>query len=153
MPTTLTENRINSIPSKQHNLVYDFDESGLPIILDPKALDNNVNEENEKSTINNKNVDKKINALDWSKMSRNDVSENEITTKDNTNINNSKFYCNNTSREINGVSNNTTNTSNYIRNRQISSNESAGNILNKNKRNFLNSNESITSLTNNNELT
>ncbi len=101
MPTTLTENRINSIPSKQHNLVYDFDESGLPIILDPKALDNNVNEENEKSTINNKNVDKKINALDWSKMSRNDVSENEITTKDNTNINNSKFYYNNTSREIN----------------------------------------------------
>ena len=153
VPTTLTKNRINSIPSKQHSLGYDFDESGLPIIVDPKALDNNMNEENEKNTINNKNIDKKINALDWSKMSRKDISENEITTKDNTNINNSKFYCNNTSREINGVSNNTTNTSNYIRNRQISSNESAGNILNKNKRNFLNSNESITSLTNNNELT
>ena len=152
VPTTLTKNRINSIPSKQHSLGYDFDESGLPIIVDPKALDNNMNEENEKNTINNKNIDKKINALDWSKMSRKDISENEITTKDNTNINNSKFYCNNTSREINGVSNNTTNTSNYIRNRQISSNESAGNILNKNKRNFLNSNESITSLTNN-ELT
>ena len=152
IPTTLTKNRINSIPSKQNSLGYDFDENGLPVIVDPPSIVNNINEENEKNIIINKNNDKKINALDWSKMSRKDISDNDITTKDNTNNNSSNLYYNNTSKELNGLSNNTTNTSNYIRNRQISSNESGIHYLNKNQKNnksLLNSNESLTTYTNN----
>ena len=149
LPTTLTKNRINSIPSREHCLGYDFDQNGLPVIVDPQIIDKNNNEENEKSNINKKNIDKKINALDWSKMSKKDISENDITTKDNSINNNSSriYYNNNTSKEMNRFSNATTNTSNYIRNRQISSKESSG-IINRNRRNFLNSNESMTSLTN-----
>ena len=153
IPTTLTKNRINSIPSKQNSLGYDFDENGLPVIVDPPSVFNNINEESEKNIINNKKIDKKINALDWSKMSKRDISDNDITTKDNTNNNNSTnlYYNNNTSKDINGLSNNTTNTSNYIRNRQISSNESGINYLNKNQKNksLINSNESLTTYTNN----
>ena len=153
IPTTLTKNRINSIPSKQNSLGYDFDENGLPVIVDPPAIISDINEENEKNIINNKKSDKKINALDWSKMSRKNISDNDITTKDNTINNNSSnlYYNNNTSKDLNGLSNHTTNTSNYIRNRQISSNESRINYLNKNRNNksLLNSNESLTTYTNN----
>ena len=153
IPTTLTKNRINSIPSKDHCLGYDFDENGLPIIVDSSTINKKNNEENEKNNLNYKKKEKKINALDWSKMSRKDISDNEITTKDNTiNNNSSKIFYNNTSRDLNANSNNSTNTSQYIKNRQISSKESSGNFINQNKINnkvFLNSNESNSSLTNN----
>ena len=149
VPTTLTKNRINSIPSKEYCLGYDFDENGLPVIVEPNTIINDNT--NEKNNIN-KRIEKKINALDWSKMSKRDISDNEITTKDNTiNNNSSKInYNNNTSKELNGVSNKTTNTSNYIKNRQISSKES-NIIMNRNKKNnkvYFNENESMTSFTN-----
>ena len=153
VPTTLTKNRINSIPSKEHCLGYDFDEKGLPIIVDlPSNNNNNFNEEDNENNNLNKKREKKINALDWSKMSRKNISDNEITTKDNSvNYNSSKLFNNNTSKDI-GASNDTTNTSNYNKNRQSSSNESASNFINKNQKNnrkVFNSNESITSFTNN----
>jgi hypothetical protein len=34
IPTTLTKNRVTSIPSKEHYLGYDFDINGTPIIID-----------------------------------------------------------------------------------------------------------------------
>ena len=88
IPTTLTKNRINSIPSKEHYLGYDFDINGFPIIVDSSS--NNIfNKENEEK---NNLKEKKINALDWSKMSKKEIgvdSNNDITTKDNSiNINN-----------------------------------------------------------------
>ena len=146
IPTTLTRNRVNSIPSKEHSLGYDFDENGLPIIVGPNTLINDNN--NEKNNITKK-IEKKINAIDWSKMSKKDISDIEISTKDNTINNNSKIY-NNTSKDLNGTSNKTTNISN-IKNRQISSKESTI-IMNKNKnnnKNYYNPNESMTSFTNN----
>ena len=156
VPTTLTKNRINSIPSKEHCLGYDFDDNGLPIIVDPSSINNeNNNEENEKINENNNKKDKKINAIDWSKMSKKDISEIEITTKDNSinNNNNSKVYYNNsTIKDYNGITYNTTDNSNIIKKRQVSSNESERNLYNVNQRNkigFFNSNESISSLTNN----
>ena len=88
IPTTLTKNRINSIPSKEHYLGYDFDINGLPIIVDSSST-NIFNKENEEK---NNLKEKKINALDWSKMSKKEIgvdSNNDITTKDNSiNINN-----------------------------------------------------------------
>ena len=143
IPTTLTRNRVNSIPSKEYSLGYDFDENGLPIIVGPNTLINGDN--NEKNNIT-KNVEKKINAIDWSKMSKKDISDIEVSTKDNTINNCSKVY-NNTSKDLNGTSSKTTNISN-IKNRQISSKESTI-IMNKNKKNGYNPNESITSFTNN----
>ena len=94
VPTTLTKNRINSIPSKEHCLGYDFDEKGLPIIVDlPSNNNNNFNEEDNENNNLNKKREKKINALDWSKMSRKNISDNEITTKDNSvNYNSSKLF-------------------------------------------------------------
>ena len=152
VPTTLTKNRINSIPSKEHCLGYDFDEKGLPVIVDTQLnINDNFNEEENGNNSLIKKREKKINALDWSKMSRKDISDNEITTKDNSiNYNSSKLYNNNTSKDLGG-SNDTTNTSNNIRKRDFSSNESGTNFINKNKKNnrFFNSNESITSFSNN----
>ena len=79
IPTTLTKNRINSIPSKEHYLGYDFDMYGLPMIVDSDPL-NDIDNKN-----NNFSKNKKINALDWSKMSKKEISlEPDITTKENT---------------------------------------------------------------------
>lgn len=147
VPTTLTKNRVNSIPSKEYCLGYDFDENGLPIMVERNT--NIIENNNEKKYINKK-FEKKINVLDWSKMSKKDISDIEISTKDNTNNNNSKiYYNNNTSKELIGISNRTTNTSNYIKNRQISSKESNILMNNNNKIYYNNQNESITSFTNN----
>lgn len=150
LPTTLTKNRINSIPSKEHYLGYDFDEHGQPVIIDVNSKENNKEGENKRS-------ERKINSLDWSKMSKKDISVHEPTTKDNTLINNSsKHFTNNeTSQELNRFSNdNYSTTSNYVMNRQISTLDSQ--ILNKNRKNsgnnkyIFNVNEPITYFTNTN---
>ena len=131
IPTTLTKNRVNSIPSKEHSLGYDFSENGIPVIVDPPL--NIKKDENGK-----KNKKEKINALDWSKMSKkiicSDNNEYPSSTKENT-INNSKAYYNK-SKEFETIN------SSKIQKIRNSSNES--NIIKKNE------NESLTSLNENN---
>ena len=91
IPTTLTKNRVTSIPSKEHYLGYDFDKNGIPIIVytEQKSELNQNKKENDKY----KKISKQRNnkAIDWSKMSRKNISidnniniNNEYTTKDNT---------------------------------------------------------------------
>ena len=144
IPTTLTHNRINSIPSKQYNLGYDFDENGLPIMVDSSTIVNDG--ENEKNNI----LNKKIKAIDWSKMSKKIIcSDNEypITTKDNTIINNSSKI----SKEIKGTPNDTTNSSLIQNIRKSSSNKSNSIRINNNLNKVgFNPNDSLTSLSNNN---
>ena len=115
IPTTLTKNRINSIPSKDHFLGYEFDDNGLPIIVDSSALylSNNKNnvDENDKNILIEKN--KKINAVDWSKMSKKEISlennnynyDNENTTKENS----TNFY-NSMNEDMNDITSSLTNT-------------------------------------------
>ena len=82
IPTTLTKNRINSIPAKEHYLGYDFDENGLPIIVDEDPL-NSLNYNNKLQ--NKSSKIRKINALDWSKMSKKEIGiDQDTTTKENT---------------------------------------------------------------------
>ena len=155
VPTTLTKNRVNSIPSKKCFLGYDFDQNGQPIIVDPSLFITNNKEnkeENEKNNIISKKKDK-INAIDWSKMSKKEISHVESTTKNET-INNNNIsssivnYNNSTTKEYNGLSINTTNASNIKQKGRMSSNETSG--INKiNNKCLLNSNESIASFTNN----
>ena len=102
-PTTLTKNRISSIPSKEQYLGYDFDKDGIPIIIDPESKIK-LNQNNE---YNSNTKEKKINAVDWSKMSKREIKfENnniyEYTTKENnSNINN------NLTEELNELTTNT----------------------------------------------
>ena len=137
IPTTLTKNRVMSIPSKEHYLGYDFDKNGIPIIIDTdQKIELNQNKkENEKIKLFSKQRNNK--AIDWSKMSKKNISiennskiNNEFTTKDNTsNINN------NLSDEKNDLTINTDTT-----------------ILKKRKQNQTrNKVETSTSKTNNNE--
>ena len=80
IPTTLTKNRVSSIPSKGHYLGYDFDKNGLPIMVDSSSVI--VQNKNE-----NENIDKKIKFIDWSKMSKKEIgidNNNDNTTKENT---------------------------------------------------------------------
>ena len=146
IPTTLTKNRVNSIPSKECCLGYDFDRNGLPMIVDPSQIKNlypdeedngNNEEENEKNNMYNNIKKDKINAIDWSKMSKKEISGVEITTKDETTIvnNNSKILFNNTSKNVTNVSN--------IKKRLVSSKESLGNLLRIKKHN---NNSSIKSI-------
>ena len=138
--TTLTKNRVNSIPSKQHYLGYDFDENGLPVIVDSSFITSLDNKKNE----NYKNIpiakEKKINAIDWSKMSKRELGfdnsniNNDYTTKENT----SNMY-NSISEEINDISGSITNTN-------ISN-------LNKKKKITRNKSENLTSFSNNELLT
>ena len=144
IPTTLTKNRINSIPSKDHFLGYEFDDNGLPIIVDSSVLfiSNNKknNDENDKNILIEKN--KKINAVDWSKMSKKEISlennnynyNNENTTKENsTNIYNSL------NEDINDITSSLTNT-----------NISNINNINSSKKKFTrNKSESLSFITNN----
>ena len=146
IPTTLTKNRINSIPSKDHFLGYEFDDNGLPIIVDSSALfiPNNKknNDENDKNILIEKN--KKINAVDWSKMSKKEISiehnnynyNNENTTKENsTNIYNSL------NEDINDITSSLTNT-----------NISNINNINSSKKKFTRNKSDNLSFITNNEL-
>jgi len=142
IPTTLTKNRVNSIPSKEHCLGYDFSENGTPMIVDPPL--NIKKDDNEKRK-------EKINSLDWSKMSKkvicSDNNEYPSSTKENSINNNSKAffrnYSTNKSKEFETI-----NSSNILKIRN-SSNESS-NIIKRSK----NENESLSSFNdnNNNEL-
>ena len=136
LPTTLTKNRINSIPSREQYLGYDFDKNGLPIIVDSTyitALDNK-NNENEENIIIEK--DKKINAVDWSKMSKRD-----IIGKDN-NISNDYTTKENTTNIINSISEELNELTASIIKTNISN-------LNRKKKLTRNKNEILNSLTNN----
>lgn len=134
IPTTLTKNRVNSIPSKQHCLGYDFFENGIPVIVDPPL--NNVINDNEK-----RNKKEKINALDWSKMSKkiicSDNNEYPSSTKENTN--NSKIY----------FKNNSTNKSKEYESSNIQKISNESNIIKRTKKN-INENESFSSFNDNN---
>lgn len=58
IPTTLTKNRLNSIPSKEYYLGYYFDKNGIPLMVEESLLD--------------KNQDKKL-LLNSGKMNKKDV--------------------------------------------------------------------------------
>ena len=94
IPTTLTKNRVTSIPSKEHYLGYDFDINGTPIIIDTDLKVELEHKKKENENLKLISKDKNNKAIDWSKMSKKNISlennnSNEVTTKDNSsNINN-----------------------------------------------------------------
>lgn len=74
IPTTLTKNRIKSIPSKEYYLGYSYDENKKPLMIG-KSFDNNnkkYNTKNIKDKIIN-NLIKKNNSYDLSKNPKKDI--------------------------------------------------------------------------------
>ena len=108
IPTTLTKNRINSIPSKEQYLGYDFDKNGIPIIIDTdlKIELNQNKKENNKFKLNSKQRNNK--AIDWSKMSKKNIS---IENNSNTNINNNEYT---TKENTSNINNNLTDEKNDL---------------------------------------
>ena len=126
IPTTLTKNRVSSIPSKEHYLGYDFDKNGLPIMVDSSSLFIPNKNENENETI-----DKKINAIDWSKMSKKKtvIASNESTTKENSSNINS-----NINEDLNDIASSLTNTNaSYLKKKLTRNNKSTNFSLTKNE--------------------
>ena len=126
IPTTLTKNRVSSIPSKEHYLGYDFDKNGLPIMVDSSSLFISNKNENENETI-----DKKINAIDWSKMSKKKtvIASNESTTKENSSNINS-----NINEDLNDIASSLTNTNaSYLKKKLTRNNKSTNFSLTKNE--------------------
>ena len=109
VPTTLTKNRINSIPSKEHYLGYDFDKDGLPIIVDASSLlMTNKKYESKKNILMSR--DKKINAVDWSRMSKKEISlDNNINMESTTKDNTTNIYNNSFNEDLNYITSSITN--------------------------------------------
>ena len=148
--TTLTRNRISSIPSKDHYLGYDFDKNGIPIMVDSDSIFAVKLKQIEDEKNNLIIKEKKINALDWSKMSKrsvclennnnSNINNNEITTKENsTNVNN------NINKDIYEITSNLTSTNNsniktnkkkMKRNKSTNSTLATNNELSRDKNNF-----------------
>ena len=131
IPTTLTKNRLNSIPSKKNYLGYYYDENGLPIMLEDNINNNDDN--------NNKNNKLSINL---NKMSENDefimasyLKNNMIKKKI---MKNSTFNFNKTQN------NNTNNSTNY----NCSTNNSTNRQFNKQSNMSLTDRSSNVMLTN-----
>ena len=134
VPTTLTKNRVSSIPSKNFYLGYNLDDNGYLAMIDPSTLENEKNINSVKN-INNKKIlyrnisscKSKINCIDWSKMSKKNMYTDQISTKDNSNMNNNS-KSNNNSSSINN-NNNSTNENNIKKSNLTT--HSAYNIINK----------------------
>ena len=148
--TTLTRNRINSIPSKNHYLGYDFDKNGIPIMVDSDSIFAVKLKQIEDEKNNLIIKEKKINALDWSKMSKkniclennnsSNINNNEITTKEN-----STSFNNNIKNDIYELTSSITSTNNsnirtnkkkMTRNKSTNSTLPTNNELSKDKKNI-----------------
>ena len=104
IPTTLTKNRVSSIPSKNYYLGYNLDNNGFLAMIDPSTLENEKNlnttkQSNSKKLLyrNVSSCKSKINCLDWSKMSKKNMYTDQVSTKDNSNMNNISKSNNNSS--------------------------------------------------------
>ena len=72
IPTTLTKNRLTSIPSKQYYLGYYFDENGISSLVDTSIEKNKYIINNKTNNIKD-NHNKNNNSLNWSKINKNDI--------------------------------------------------------------------------------
>ena len=160
MPTTLTKNRISSIPSKPYFLGYNYDKNGIPLMIEENV--DNIEENQDKKNNKKDIIKRQNNSLDLSKMSKNDIAsftnylkkdqikkekikKNSFNiTKTNNNVNNTNYS---TNYDFLGSNCSTNNSTNLQFNKQTTLTDISSRVLLTNKHinsiDSYNSNKSI----------
>ena len=136
IPTTLTKNRLNSIPSKEYYLGYYFDKNGIPLMVEESLIDKDKKSLMNLSKINKKDKYSITNYFNSCIIKRDKTKKDKMTNTTNYSCTNNDFMISNYS---------TNNSTNLLFNKAQQSQSSTDKSSNLISNNYINSVESYNS--------